>query len=478
MRNDYLLVEKGLVDMNNGFYKLNSVVLGFDITNDINKIRFNHYIMRKENIQRLQGTLPRGQFYMTVRRTATDLQLSISTISRLVREFSDLGVIRLVSKGTRGKMHSIYSYISSEISEDLFDSTSENLLDSDETIDFNYNSVENYEFSNLEYSYGNVENKGCIDEDCIYGGGMSKYNSAYDNTECSSCDDCSILSSKNNSANKKSNDLASSGIKTHGKNTSSNNENINNENINSEKSVINFTNVTNKIKDYTKKTLIGEELKIENSNLKSRSSNVRFNETCNDIDKITKNDIEDNQSKNAIKLSNSKVFSSMNRDGKKSGFDNIHDTQKEDKFVTNKKESLNKFNKKNIQQSIINMLNKKTGKNFKINSPTSIKLINERLKEGYVLEDFYKVIEVKVAKWKDTIMEMYIRPETLFSHKFESYVNENISVKNQSDVYQCKKSDNNSSNNYMYSDYTTYDDSNRERKKHENARYWNPICEF
>lgn len=471
--------------MNNGFYKLNSVVLGFDITSDINKIRFNHYIMRKENIQRLQCTLPRGQFYMTVRRAATDLQLSISTISRLVREFSDLGVIRLVSKGAKGKMHSIYSYISSEISEDLFDSISENLFDSDEIIDFNYDSVENYEFNNLEYAYGNIENKDCIDKDCIYGCGMSKYDSSIEeNTECSNCDDCSILSSKNNSssennsANKKSNDLDYSGIKNHGKNTSSNNENINNENINSEKSVVNFINVTNKIKDYTNKPFVGEELKIENSNLKSRSSNVRFNETYNDIDKITKNDIEDNQSKNVIKSSNSKVFSSMSRYSKKSDFDNTHDAQKEAKFVTNKKESLNKFNKKNIQQSIINMLNKKTGKNFKINSPTSIKLINERLKEGYVLEDFYKVIEVKVAKWKDTIMEMYIRPETLFSHKFESYVNENISVKNQSNVYQCKKSDNHNNNNCIYSDYTTYDDSKRERKKHENVRYWNPVCEF
>ncbi|MGO0904363.1 conserved phage C-terminal domain-containing protein [Clostridioides difficile] len=459
--------------MNNGFYKLNSVVLGFDIVSDINKIRFNHYIMRKENIQRLQGTLPRGQFYMTVRRTATDLQLSISTISRLVREFSDLGVIRLVSKGAKGKMHSIYSYISSEVSEDLFDSISENSFDSDETIDFNYDIVENYEFINLEHGYGNIENKGCIDENCIYSCGISKYNSIDENTGCSSCNNCGILSGKNNSSNKKSNDLDSSRIKNNDKDASSNNENIN-----SEKSDINFTNTTNKIKDYDNKPFIEEELKIENDNLKLRSSNINFNETYNCIDKITKNDIEDNQSKNAIKSSNVKASSSMSRYNEKSGIDNIHDVQKEAKFVTNKKESLNKFNKKNIQQSIINMLNKKTGKNFKINSPTSIKLINERLKEGYVLEDFYKVIEVKVAKWKDTIMEMYIRPETLFSYKFESYVNENISAKNQSSVYQWKKSDNHNNNNYIYSDYTTYDDSKRERKKHENVRYWNPICEF
>lgn len=75
------------------------------------------------------------------------------------------------------------------------------------------------------------------------------------------------------------------------------------------------------------------------------------------------------------------------------------------------------------------MLNKKLGKNFKIDFLISIKFINERLKEGYVLEDFYKVIEVKVVKWKNIIMEMYIRLEILFSYKFEFYVNENIFMK-------------------------------------------------
>lgn len=31
---------------------------------------------------------------------------------------------------------------------------------------------------------------------------------------------------------------------------------------------------------------------------------------------------------------------------------------------------------------------------------------------------------------------------------------------------------------HMMSDYTTYDGSVRERKKYENVRYWNPICEI
>lgn len=57
--------------------------------------------MRKENIQRLKGTLPRGQFMMTVRKAASDLDVSTSTISRLVNEFIDLGILRLISRGVK-----------------------------------------------------------------------------------------------------------------------------------------------------------------------------------------------------------------------------------------------------------------------------------------------------------------------------------------------------------------------------------------
>ncbi|EOY7130912.1 hypothetical protein ACQD5Y_000175 [Clostridioides difficile] len=46
--------------MSNSFYQLNSAVLYFNEKRDVNRIRFNHYVMRKENIQRLKGTLPRG----------------------------------------------------------------------------------------------------------------------------------------------------------------------------------------------------------------------------------------------------------------------------------------------------------------------------------------------------------------------------------------------------------------------------------
>jgi len=43
--------------------------------------------------------------------------------------------------------------------------------------------------------------------------------------------------------------------------------------------------------------------------------------------------------------------------------------------------------------------------------------------DGYKLEDFQTVISKKCAEWKGTDMEKYLRPETLFGTKFESYLN-------------------------------------------------------
>ena len=47
-----------------------------------------------------------------------------------------------------------------------------------------------------------------------------------------------------------------------------------------------------------------------------------------------------------------------------------------------------------------------------------------RLIEGYKEEDFFLVIDKKYKEWKDSEMEKFLRPETLFSNKFESYYNQ------------------------------------------------------
>ena len=81
-----------------------------------------------------------------------------------------------------------------------------------------------------------------------------------------------------------------------------------------------------------------------------------------------------------------------------------------------------------VIDEIIDYLNEKAGKSFKSNSKIAIANINARLKDGYKLDDFKKVIDIKCAKWLGDKMEDYLTPNTLFGNKFEQYLNENIIV--------------------------------------------------
>ena len=81
-------------------------------------------------------------------------------------------------------------------------------------------------------------------------------------------------------------------------------------------------------------------------------------------------------------------------------------------------------NKLLIYKEIISYLNLKAKKNFKVNTASHQKFIKARLKEGYVLEDFKKVVDVMVAKWKGTEYEQYLQPQTLFGNKMDNYLNQ------------------------------------------------------
>ena len=77
-----------------------------------------------------------------------------------------------------------------------------------------------------------------------------------------------------------------------------------------------------------------------------------------------------------------------------------------------------------IYSEIINYLNECTGKQFKPTTKIYKEKINARLKDGYVLDDFKKVIEIKCTNWINTKFEQYLTPTTLFGEKFINYVNE------------------------------------------------------
>lgn len=73
---------------------------------------------------------------------------------------------------------------------------------------------------------------------------------------------------------------------------------------------------------------------------------------------------------------------------------------------------------------IIEYLNKVTNKNYTTKNKATIKDIQARIKEGYVFDDFKYVVDIKASQWMNTEMEQYLRPQTLFGNKFNSYINE------------------------------------------------------
>lgn len=76
-------------------------------------------------------------------------------------------------------------------------------------------------------------------------------------------------------------------------------------------------------------------------------------------------------------------------------------------------------------KEIIEYLNNKSGKNYRYTTKATQRHIRARVEEGFSLEDFKRVIDWKASEWfGNDKMERYLRPETLFGTKFESYLNE------------------------------------------------------
>ena len=91
-----------------------------------------------------------------------------------------------------------------------------------------------------------------------------------------------------------------------------------------------------------------------------------------------------------------------------------------------KKEKIDKNEKELIPfVEIVNYLNGVSNKSYKHSTKKTQVLIKARYNEGFRLDDFKKVIDIKTSQWlNDNNMNSYIRPETLFGTKFEGYLNE------------------------------------------------------
>lgn len=83
----------------------------------------------------------------------------------------------------------------------------------------------------------------------------------------------------------------------------------------------------------------------------------------------------------------------------------------------------NKYNNNNIYNVVLQYLNEKANTKFRSNSKTTQSHINARIAEGFSIDDFKIVIDKKCSEWLGTEFEQYLRPQTLFGTKFESYLN-------------------------------------------------------
>jgi uncharacterized phage protein (TIGR02220 family) len=77
-------------------------------------------------------------------------------------------------------------------------------------------------------------------------------------------------------------------------------------------------------------------------------------------------------------------------------------------------------------EKIIEHLNKKAGTAYKHTSQKTRDLIQARFNEKFTFQDFITVIDKKITEWTGTEFQKFIRPETLFSNKFEGYLNQVI----------------------------------------------------
>lgn len=86
----------------------------------------------------------------------------------------------------------------------------------------------------------------------------------------------------------------------------------------------------------------------------------------------------------------------------------------------------------NTIKEIIDYLNTKINSNYRYQTKTTQKSINARLEEGYTIDDFKRVIDIKCAEWMGTEFEKYLTPDTLFRpSKFEKYLNQKMPEKKE-----------------------------------------------
>jgi uncharacterized phage protein (TIGR02220 family) len=113
--------------------------------------------------------------------------------------------------------------------------------------------------------------------------------------------------------------------------------------------------------------------------------------------------------------------------------DNISTEREIEREIEREKESTKTF----MYAEIIQDFNEVTNSHYKTDPVTKdiMQLINARIKEGFSIDDFKKVHRNKFASWgNDPKMKKFLRPHTLYTGKFQAYLNEQVSLSDQGKV--------------------------------------------
>lgn len=171
-------------------------------------------------------------------------------------------------------------------------------------------------------------------------------------------------------------------------------------------------------------TLNDKQTKIFN-NLRRPLEKSKKRSKCGSITKSNENQ-EENEIETKENQKEIKIKSNENQK------ENENKTHQDVNVIVNVNDNVD-VNVKKISleeiKGIVKYLNIKSNSHYKYSTDKTQTLIKARIKDGFTLDDFKIVIDKKCEEWLGTDFEKFLRPETLFSNKFEGYLNQKITAK-------------------------------------------------
>lgn len=171
-------------------------------------------------------------------------------------------------------------------------------------------------------------------------------------------------------------------------------------------------------------TLNDKQTKIFN-NLRRPLEKSKKRSKCGSITKSNENQ-EENETK--TKENQKEIKTKSNENQKENETKTHQDVNVNVNVNDNVDVNVKKISLEEIK-GIIEYLNIKSNSHYKYSTDKTQTLIKARIKDGFTLDDFKIVIDKKCEEWLGTDFEKFLRPETLFSNKFEGYLNQKITAK-------------------------------------------------